>query len=68
MFKDFLWNKGEKKKGGAKVAWKDICRPKDQGGLGLKDLGKWNELFLVKHIWKPAFWKRHYICRLDKAG
>lgn len=36
LFKDFLWNNGEKKKGGAKVAWKEICRPKDQEGLGLK--------------------------------
>lgn len=51
LFKDFLWNRGEKRRGRAKVAWKDICRPKDQGGLGLRDLGKLNELFLIKHIW-----------------
>lgn len=51
LFKDFLWNKGERKKGGTKVAWKKICKPKDQGGLGLKDLEKRNDMFLIKHIW-----------------
>ena len=38
LLKCFLWNQGETAKGKAKVAWATICRPKDQGGLGLKDL------------------------------
>lgn len=29
-----------------------VCRPKDQGGLGLKPLREWNEVLLMKHIWK----------------
>ncbi|XP_071700348.1 uncharacterized protein [Rutidosis leptorrhynchoides] len=29
----FLWNHGDCTKGKARVAWKLICRPKDQGGL-----------------------------------
>lgn len=41
----------EKAKGTAKVAWKDVCKPKDQGGLGLKNIGKWNEVMLIKNIW-----------------
>ncbi|KAL2240813.1 UNVERIFIED_CONTAM: Transposon TX1 uncharacterized protein [Sesamum indicum] len=32
----FLW-KGTTNSGYAKVAWKDICRPKEEGGLGFKD-------------------------------
>ncbi|KAL2225770.1 UNVERIFIED_CONTAM: putative mitochondrial protein, partial [Sesamum indicum] len=33
----FLW-KGTTNSGYAKVAWKDLCRPKDEGGLGFKDI------------------------------
>ncbi|GJU75280.1 hypothetical protein Tco_1272350 [Tanacetum coccineum] len=39
----FLWNAGDSTKGKAKVAWSLVCRPKEQGGLGLKPLKKWNE-------------------------
>ncbi|GKA69395.1 hypothetical protein Tco_0775459 [Tanacetum coccineum] len=38
LFKKFLWNSGERCKGKAKVAWMDVCKPKDQGGLGFKPL------------------------------
>ncbi|GJX64450.1 hypothetical protein Tco_0298793 [Tanacetum coccineum] len=38
LLKNFLWNQSEKTDGKAKVAWSSICRPKDQGGLGLKNL------------------------------
>ncbi|GKD36616.1 RNA-directed DNA polymerase, eukaryota, reverse transcriptase zinc-binding domain protein [Tanacetum coccineum] len=31
--------------GKAKVAWSMVCRPKDQGGLGIKPLHKWNEIW-----------------------
>ena len=38
VLKGFLWNQGELTKGRAKVAWKQACLPKLQGGLGLRDL------------------------------
>ncbi|GJY83709.1 hypothetical protein Tco_0497085 [Tanacetum coccineum] len=47
-------NKGELIKGKAKVLWDYICKPKDQGGLGLKDLHKWNETLLLKLLWNVA--------------
>ena len=42
LFKKFFWNAGESIKGKARVAWKVVCRPKEQGGLGLKSFKKWN--------------------------
>lgn len=33
------------------VAWKDICLPKCEGGLGLKDLKCWNSCLLIKTLW-----------------
>ncbi|GJV24580.1 putative reverse transcriptase domain-containing protein [Tanacetum coccineum] len=42
-FKKFLWNSGDSCKGKAKIAWLDVCKPKDQGGLGFKSLELWNK-------------------------
>ncbi|GJW15675.1 hypothetical protein Tco_0019808, partial [Tanacetum coccineum] len=36
LFKRFLWNAGDSARGKARVSWKVVCRPKDQGGLGIK--------------------------------
>ena len=55
--KNFLWNQGETAKGKAKVAWANICKPKDQGGLGLKPLEQWNRTLLIKHLWNIATMK-----------
>ncbi|GJV47845.1 RNA-directed DNA polymerase, eukaryota, reverse transcriptase zinc-binding domain protein [Tanacetum coccineum] len=52
ILKKFLWNHGSEKKGRSKVAWKVVCSPKCEGGLGLKQLGDWNEVLLCKLIWK----------------
>ncbi|GKD44979.1 RNA-directed DNA polymerase, eukaryota, reverse transcriptase zinc-binding domain protein, partial [Tanacetum coccineum] len=54
LFKRFLWNSGESCKGKAKVAWKDVFKPKDQGGMGFKSLEVWNKTLLVKHLWNVA--------------
>ncbi|GKB65004.1 hypothetical protein Tco_0921190, partial [Tanacetum coccineum] len=51
LLKGFLWCHGKSCKGRAKVAW-SVCFPKSEGGLGLKLLNKWNEVLLIKHIWK----------------
>ncbi|GJZ15925.1 hypothetical protein Tco_0551602 [Tanacetum coccineum] len=52
IFKSFLWNARGSAKGKARVAWNLVCRPKEQGGLGLKPLRKWNEVLLITQIWK----------------
>ena len=54
LLKGFLWCQGDLSKGKAKVAWKSICKPKKEGGLGLKDLSEWNEVLLVKILWNIA--------------
>ncbi|XP_022842018.1 uncharacterized protein LOC111365713 [Olea europaea var. sylvestris] len=42
----FLW--GSKK---PLVAWKNIYLPKEEGGLGLKDMKSWNLALLAKSLW-----------------
>ena len=54
LLKGFLWCQGEITKGKAKISWENICKPKDQGGLGIKDLQTWNEVLILKHLWNIA--------------
>ena len=36
---------------GAKVAWENVCLPKREGGLGIKDVDSWNKAATLKHLW-----------------
>ncbi|GKA98534.1 RNA-directed DNA polymerase, eukaryota, reverse transcriptase zinc-binding domain protein, partial [Tanacetum coccineum] len=54
LFKNFIWGKSESSSGIASVSWKDVCRPKNQGGLGLKSLRVMNCGLMVKHLWYIA--------------
>lgn len=54
LLKGFLWCQGELTKGKAKISWDNICKPKDQGGLGIKYLQVWNEVLIMKHLWNIA--------------
>jgi hypothetical protein len=50
--REFLWGGV---KGGRKVSWvkwSEVCRPKCQGGLGVRDVGKVNLSLLIKWRWK----------------
>nr|GEX95869.1 RNA-directed DNA polymerase, eukaryota, reverse transcriptase zinc-binding domain protein [Tanacetum cinerariifolium] len=38
MLKGFVWCQGDLAKGKSKVSWNEVCKPKDQSGLGLKNL------------------------------
>ncbi|GJT12708.1 RNA-directed DNA polymerase, eukaryota, reverse transcriptase zinc-binding domain protein [Tanacetum coccineum] len=54
LLKGFLWNQEKKANGRAKDAWKSLCKPKSQGGLGLKNLSIWNKALISKHQWHVA--------------
>jgi len=58
LCRKFLWN-GKK----PLVAWSDLCLPKAEGGLGLKDNKWWNYGLLSKTLWnihakKDSLWIR----------
>ncbi|GJX07043.1 RNA-directed DNA polymerase, eukaryota, reverse transcriptase zinc-binding domain protein [Tanacetum coccineum] len=61
IFKDFLWSSDEGRKGFSSIAWKDVCRPKSQGGLGLRTTKMMNESLMIKYLWnlvsrKESLW------------
>lgn len=56
VLKGFLWCKGELEKGKAKIAWKEVCKPKSQGGLGLRLLREWNEALMIKKHLEHSCW------------
>lgn len=33
-------------------AWKDVCKPKSMGGLGIRDLEAMNEVLVIGSIWR----------------
>ncbi|KAL2228516.1 UNVERIFIED_CONTAM: hypothetical protein Sindi_1831300 [Sesamum indicum] len=47
--RNFLW-KGSTNSGYAKVAWKELCRPMDEGGFGFKDITTLNRALMTKKL------------------
>ncbi|KAL4557252.1 hypothetical protein LXL04_035425 [Taraxacum kok-saghyz] len=52
VLRDFLWNGGNFKRGGSKVAWAEVCKPKNEGGLGIRGVKTWNLALLTNQIWR----------------
>ncbi|XP_039050459.1 uncharacterized protein LOC120191605 [Hibiscus syriacus] len=47
-----FWKGSDSHAAGARVNWVKICKPKSEGGLGLKDIKSWNSACLIQHIRK----------------
>lgn len=47
----FLWKNRTTSAAGARVSWKDICKPKKEGGLGLRKLDEFEMVFRLKRLW-----------------
>nr|XP_043625586.1 uncharacterized protein LOC122597011 [Erigeron canadensis] len=45
----FLWCQGPMQQGKAKVAWKDICVPKYEGGLSIRRISDMNKALMASH-------------------
>ena len=51
LCRNFLWSGNLTSHKPALVAWKNVCLPKCEGGLGLLDLKARNKSFLSKNLW-----------------
>jgi hypothetical protein len=68
LCRNFLWTGTVFRNKSALVAWRMVCLPKDEGGLGLFDLKARNNSFRAKHIWNIHLkadtiwiqWVHHY--------
>ncbi|XP_057948369.1 uncharacterized protein LOC131144039 [Malania oleifera] len=66
----FLWGGRRKPLG----AWSEVCKPKDEGGLGVFDLKTWNRALLTKALWniqakKDSLWTKWiHQCYLKDTG
>ncbi|KAL2240746.1 UNVERIFIED_CONTAM: hypothetical protein Sindi_0715800 [Sesamum indicum] len=45
----FLW-KGRSNSGYAKVSWKEVCKPKEEGGQGIQEVGTLNQALMCKKL------------------
>lgn len=60
----FLWCQGEMKKGKAKVAWKVVCTPKQEGGLGIHILEDFNVALMTIYVWSILI-NRKLLCQMQ---
>ncbi|XP_024010290.1 uncharacterized protein LOC112085316 [Eutrema salsugineum] len=51
MCSRFLWSGDISKKSVAKVSWYNVCLPKEEGGLGLRNFQIWNKTLCLRLIW-----------------
>ena len=48
----FLWGWGREKKQISWVSWENVCKPLEEGGLGIKDVRNFNGALLAKWKWR----------------
>ncbi|XP_011016272.1 PREDICTED: uncharacterized protein LOC105119785, partial [Populus euphratica] len=68
LCRNFLWTGNVSRSKSALVAWRTVCLPKVEGGLGLFDIKACNNSYLAKHIWNIHLkadsiwiqWVHHY--------
>lgn len=69
----FLWSGPDLKTSKAKVCWKDVSLPKQEGGLGIRPLKEVNKVMCLKLIWRlysnrSSLWVSWIHCYLIRKG
>lgn len=48
----FLWSGPDLNSRKAKIAWPEVCRRKQEGGLGIRSLKEMNVVCILKLVWR----------------
>jgi hypothetical protein len=54
--REFLWGSKNGRKKVNWVKWEEVCKPKNQGGLGVRDIRAINISLLTKWRWRLLFY------------
>jgi hypothetical protein len=70
--RNFLWGGLSNKRRICWVKWSDICKPKREGGLGIRDIRAMNSSLLAKWRWKLLMegdegWKRVVVAKYGEG-
>lgn len=73
MCSAFLWSGSPDELTKAKVSWKEVCKPKEEGGLGVRSMNEVSTVFTLKLIWRLlnskislwADWVREHLMRQE---
>lgn len=71
--RSFLWTGGTTISRKSPISWKQVCTPKNQGGLNLINLEIWNAVTMMKLLWnvcskKDSLWIKWINCYYMKNG
>lgn len=67
LLMNFWWEKNSKQRGIPWIAWKKLQYSKKEGGLGFRDLAKFNDALLAKQAWRIIQHPHSLFAKIMKA-